>query len=148
VISGQGRRSTPRWSRQNAGALSPRMRIVITGELSQAFVDGQALAHLSPRAEHRLAKKLGPRAMRRAAPCVWRFISGDRRDGLSIGVDRAELGFLRRAGSRASRSVSSVLYGAYVNGEVTVLVSRSPHHNGEREILVPFAETWAVRSRD
>ena len=72
----------------------PRDRII--NALSQAFVDGQAHAHLSPRAQHRFAQELGRRRcdQPRRAP---RAHQRDRRDGLSVGSHRAHLGLLRRA---------------------------------------------------
>ena len=63
-------------------------------------------AHLSPRAEHRLPQELG-----RGRCHQPRGAAGadrqDRRDGLSVGADRQDLGLLRRALQGPARSSSS-----------------------------------------
>ena len=49
-------------------------------------------AHLSPRAEHRFAQELGGRGRHqsRGAPCI---VRAERRNGLSVGIEREDLGF-------------------------------------------------------
>ena len=63
-------------------------------------------AHLSPRAQHRLAQELGRgrRHQPRGAPGA---DGAHRRDGLPVGAHREDLGLLRRRCSRASASSSS-----------------------------------------
>ena len=66
-------------------------------------------AHLSPRAQHRLAQELGGRRRDQSRAVRHALIALNGRDGLSVGADRRRLGFLRRA----------------VQGQA-ILVSRSP----------------------
>ncbi len=68
----------------------------IVNALSNAWIDGGALAHLPPCAEHGLAQELGRRGrdQPRRAP---RVVRAQERDGISLGAVREDLGIPGRA---------------------------------------------------
>ena len=65
-------------------------------------------AHLSPRAEYRIAQELG-RGRRDQPRGAARADRQDRRDGLPVRADRQDLGLLRRVVSRRAVSLSAAL---------------------------------------
>ena len=66
-------------------------------------------AHLSPRAQHRLAQKLG-RGRRHQPGCTAGADGARRRDGLPLGADREDVGLLRCFVSRTGVQVPAALW--------------------------------------
>ncbi len=99
--AGQGR--LDRGGRADAGAHARRDRQRGVARVGRRPV----AAHLPARAQHRLAQELGGRRrdLARRAP---RADREDRRDGLSVGADREDLGLLRRAVQGQAVRASSV----------------------------------------
>ena len=93
----------------------------ILNAVSLAWVDGQSLAHLSPFAQHRQPQELGRR--RRDQPRgASRADREDRRDGLSVGAVRRDLGLLRRAVQGPAVRFQRA-YGSYVMENVLFKIS-------------------------
>ena len=87
-------------------------------------------AHLPPRAEHRLAQELGRR--RRHEPRrATRADRAERRDGLPVGADGADLGFLRRAVQGQAVDVSAGATAA-TSWKTSCSRSRSPRSSTRR----------------